>query len=73
VNLNWITASIINNLRISRFSHVSIALGSKLVLFGGMTERGFNSADIQVIEFNQVKVKNLYMKSLSNLKKRALK
>lgn len=52
VNLQWVTVSILNHRRVPRFCHVSICLGSKLVLFGGMNDKGFNPADVSTVEFN---------------------
>ena len=37
-----------NNLHL----HASVVSGFKLVLFGGMTEKGFNSTGVSYIDFN---------------------
>ena len=53
VNYCCLTVTIEGRIREKRFSHSSFSIGSKLVLFGGMTEKGFNSDGVTFINFNQ--------------------
>lgn len=52
VYLTWIIVSVENNsLRIPRFSHVALNIGTKYLIFGGINTKGYNNADITYIDF----------------------
>ena len=67
VHFTWITVSISNSNPTFRFSHAAVCIGTKLIMFGGMQQKGFNKAEINFIDFRKMNIHKMYKKSIKRL------
>jgi hypothetical protein len=63
LNMNWIGVCTYGEKIEERCSHMAFLHGSKLVLFGGINQRGFVNGDIAFLEMDQNKISNMMFES----------
>ncbi|CAD8174604.1 unnamed protein product [Paramecium octaurelia] len=56
MQMNWVLVQQIGGFKYGKFSHCSISIDSKILIFGGYTQNVYANADIQLIELDQHKV-----------------
>lgn len=69
--MTWVGVSAFGTIGNSRFSHVSVAIGTSLIIFGGMNLNVYCSPEINLIEMDQMVVNKL-MKSQRGSKRSEL-
>lgn len=57
--LTWATVAVYGNVPPARFSHSTACYGSKMLVFGGIKNRGYTEAIMHVLELDQVKAVKL--------------
>jgi Galactose oxidase, central domain len=67
-NLSWVECRLHNSPIFGRASHCSLSHGSKLFILGGINNQGYLNADMMVVEFDQMKSKQLVEKEKLVLK-----
>ncbi|CAD8070637.1 unnamed protein product [Paramecium primaurelia] len=66
MQMNWVLVQQIGGFKYGKFSHCSVSIDSKILIFGGYTQNVYANADIQLIELDQNKVTKMIKENKIN-------